>query len=80
MMRKTRLKQMSEKKRGILELEREEGKRQLFESGGRCAICKTTANLEKSHTRRRDRFGMVCHACHFPGGEHKYLEEMEALR
>lgn len=74
-MKHTPLSRISQKQRAIKAREKVLMEQMMKESDGLCMKCGKSAPLEKSHTRDRSRFIMLCRACHSPGGEHRYLEE-----
>ena len=78
-MKRIPLKPVSNKRKAILSQEAIIEKLLLEKCGGKCMLCGKYAPLERSHTRKRDRFILVCRECHEGGnklGNHKYLEDV----
>ncbi|KKL83964.1 hypothetical protein LCGC14_1969440 [marine sediment metagenome] len=69
------MRRVSKKRQAILTQEAIQLKIMLEQSNGLCWICKKRRAVEKSHTKKRDRFVPSCRECHSPDGKHKYLEE-----
>ena len=77
-MKNTPIKKVSKKRRAILSREAIQVKLLLEQCKGFCMICGKPSDwrgLQKSHTRTRGKFILVCAECHSPDGKHKYLEE-----
>jgi len=76
-LRRSRINPISAKRKAILGREAIQVKLLLEACGGCCMMCGKQAPLEKSHTRKRGRFILVCRECHSPKGKHQYLEDKE---
>ncbi|MBA7568413.1 hypothetical protein ES708_10134 [subsurface metagenome] len=71
-MRQKRIKPISDKRKAVLGREAIQVKLLLEACGGCCMMCGKQAPLEKSHTRRRGRFILVCRECHSPENRHRF--------
>lgn len=79
-MKKSRIKPLSNKKKEVLEREAIQVKLLLEACKGLCMECGQKPDfrgLQKSHTRGRKRFILVCSECHSPDGKHQYLNDKE---
>ena len=76
-MKRIPLKPISPKRKKILADEAIVRAILLEACGGNCMMCGQRKPLEKSHTRGRGRFILICHSCHFPQNRHRYLEALK---
>lgn len=82
-MKKTPLTRISDKRKAILAQESIATQILLEQYKGKCMVCGKEPDfrgLQKSHTRDRKRFILVCASCHSPNNEHKYLEEKDVKK
>ncbi len=71
---------MSDKRKVLLEREAIQVKLLLEACKGLCMTCHKKPDfrgLQKSHTRSRGRFILVCASCHSPQNRHRYLDDKE---
>jgi len=79
------MKRISNKRKAILAQESIATQILLEQYKGKCMVCGKEPDwrgLQKSHTRGRKRFILVCAPCHQGGnrlGDHKYLEEEQEI-
>lgn len=78
-MKRSRISPISAKRRANLRREKVLADEMLGAYDGKCMSCKVRPATEKSHTRDRKRFAMVCRPCHSPNGIHRYLDDYKEV-